>query len=465
MGRTTKTIQTPKRESRRNRERDQFIAFGLDINTGVEKLRPEDLLQREMPGSVNDAFVRARAWHRDNWFVGRVCQVKRSFFDYQRKLVAQNPKDAKRLKKQLEDKAWRMEVERFIKSVWEEWMILDTVVTFWRRLARTYPFLLKPEHCEYTDAFGIEKLRVTLDIKKQELEDEGKNGNTYLDPSAVRRYAGRKKLLLSEDEDEYFKVLTRGRKGDGLGWPRLREVFRTLSQNESMEIGESMLAFAGRLVLRQHLIGFEAKGQNAMRQADYLYDQDRAEQIRKFFDGRAGFTEGVSQFDHKVQYVWVPPELYDTRKWATVIDRLLWWGGAAGFMFMAKGVNPFLLPLFEAEAIEEREIVGLYLEYVLEEAFPEMPPVRLEWGDRCFRDPRLAWTMVQALMQQGPLSLSSALRAAGFNPEEEREFKKEEKAHKELLMPLWDPSHGKRPGDTSANREGEKAGRPAEKSQ
>ena len=38
------------------------------------------------------------------------------------------------------------------------------------------PFLLEPEHCEYTDKFGIEKLRLTLQIKK-----ENRKGKVLLD--------------------------------------------------------------------------------------------------------------------------------------------------------------------------------------------------------------------------------------------------------------------------------------------
>jgi hypothetical protein len=53
--------------------------YSLDIVTGVEELRPEDLFQRETPGSANDSFAWAHAWRRENWFMEEIVRLKVAF--------------------------------------------------------------------------------------------------------------------------------------------------------------------------------------------------------------------------------------------------------------------------------------------------------------------------------------------------------------------------------------------------
>jgi len=451
-------LMTKKQQSRIARIRkhnDEIALMSLDINTGVEKLRPEDLLQREVPGRVDDAFVRGRAWHRDNWFVQQICQMKQDFYNYDLQITPATPKAKKAVANVLADPMQRAELRRYIDSVWSEYILHQTVVSFWRKENTTHPFLLLPENCEYSDAFGIEKLRVALNYKKSDLEDDGKNGVVGLNPSQLARYAGNKKITLSEAEDEYFKVLTENLKGQGFGWPRLRRVFRTLSQNESMEIGEFMYALAGRLVVREHKIGFEVRsGANAMRQEAYLWKKKRSDEIQKFFAGRNGLCETVQQFDHNMAVHWVDPKFYDARKWDTIINRCMFWAGPLGFMLMAKTPNPYLLPMLEVQAKAERLKVADHCEYVISEGFGL--PVKLQWGNRCFRDPRLGWDMAKFYTSQGPLSLTTGLEEGGWDPEVEAERKKEEAkaSRKDELFPLYDVHHGNRPGEP------EGAGRP-----
>ena len=429
------------------------MAFNsLDIITGVEKLRPEDLLQREMPGSVNDAFARARAWHRENWFVEQTIRLRCLFYNFGLKLVPSRASAKKRVAAIWDDPTnpIRAALVRYINEVWREWALCDTVISFWRQAAKTTPFLLLPETCKYTDAMGVEKLYVKMACKKADLAATvgGITGN------AATRYTNGSEILLSEAHDEYYAVLTRGLRGQGFGWPRLRTVFRTLSQNESMEVGESMLAFAGRLVEREHLIGFEVRsGANAARQETYLWKKKRADEIQKFYQGRAGFAETVKQFDQKTQYNWVPAAFYDAKKWESIIDRLLWWAGPVGYMVVARTPNPFLLPMFKHEAIGERELVGAHCARVIEEGFGL--PVSLEWGNQCFEDPRLAWSMAQSLAEMGPLSLTTALKLAGFDPELEGKQKLDELKRRSEMEPLYDKNHGNHPGNP-----GKPAGQP-----
>jgi hypothetical protein len=109
---------------------------------------------------------------------------------------------------------------------------------------------------------GIEKLWVRMGYRKPDLQASVGG----MDGKVAERYSG-KEILLDPEFDEYYAVLTRGMRGQGFGWPRLRTVFRTLSQNESMEVGESQLACGGRIA------------------------------IIAFYNGRMGFLETVKQFE------------------------------------------------------------------------------------------------------------------------------------------------------------------------
>lgn len=430
--------------------------FSLDIITGAQNmstLSPQDLFSREHPEDISAAIKLAKDWHRDNWLIEALTATNTSFYNYGFKVQARSKRDQKKVKAWTEKTANRARLGRFVDSVWEEWHKCDNLVAFWREKNRVTPFLLPAENCTYTDAMGLEVLKVKLNYSENELKVAGMNSDD------ARRYSTRE-IVLDEVRDEYFRVLTRGLRGKGLGVPRLHGCFRTLSQCESMEVGESMLAYGGRLVLRLHKMGFEVKsGSNATKQAEYLWKRSRADAIEGFFKGRQGFAETTAQFDHNISYVWVDPKHYDARKWETIANRLIWWGGPVAFMMMAKGVSPFLLPIFKARVQRERERVGPFLEEIIDGGFDIGAPVRVSWSNRCFTDTRLAWDMVKALMQQGPLSLTTALQEADFDPEQEAERKSAEAAasRDEELLPKFDPNHGQRPGQPP-ERAGRKTG-------
>ena len=463
MSRAATSKQTDTK-ARLRRERE-FAKMSLDIVTGAQNLAtlsPAELFDRERPDDLQAMFKLARNWDKQNWFVEQVNRLKQAFYHFGFQLVAVQKGEQKKLEKWLEADMERRELlDRYINSVWEEWLLLDNVVSFWRKEKVVPPFLLLPERCKYSDAMGIEKLKVSLQYEKRQFTDSHGSALEGWSATEIRRYTSGE-IVLSEDQDEYFRVLTRGLRGTGFGVPRLFRCFRTLSQCESMEVGESMLAYAGRLVLRAHSLGFEVRSaSNASKQAEYLWKKDRAKPIEEFFKGRQGFAEFTKQFDHKVEYIWVDSKLYDARKWETIISRLLWWAGPVGYMMMTKQLQPFLLPVLRVEALAERARVGAHLNLVLNEGFRPPVKVRVKWGDRCFNDLRLAWEMTKTLMQQGPVSLTSALEVADFDPEVEAERKRGEasSSRDDELLPKFDANHGNRPGQVKDGLR-ERAGRP-----
>ena len=437
------------------------FSFG---DTNNQNLDIHDMRWREAPDDLKQGFKQARRWAKSNEFIKQVVGLKSAFFNHGFKLVTEDraQKDALTKWQRADARRWR-ETVRYVNEVVKEWNTQDSVVTFWRdgdREENKTPFLLLPETVKYSDAMGVESLRVCLGYSKKDLQENADG----LSDKAIARYS-KNEIKLDEAFGEYYRVLTRGLRGQGLAWPEMYSVFRTAAQQESMEVGENQWAFAARSIYEQHTIGFEARNSvTAQSQAKFLYSKTRAADIKKIFTGKLGFSRHITQFDHLIKYVWAGlqgDKAYDARKWETISARLQQWAGPVGYMLAGKQVNPFLLGMLQTVIVQERaDFVGPYLEEVLNEAvMPTGLRVKVQWSDRCFRDQRLAWTMVGGLMQQGPLSLTTALEEAGFSPEEEAERKRlEAKPDMDAaLLPKYDANHGNAPG---GGKQKGKAGRP-----
>ena len=144
-----------------------LLALDNDISTGSQKLRPEDLLSRERPATPQDGYKRARRWGEENWFVDQINQLKLAFYNHGQCFVPVNPKDHDRLKTYLEaNPKIARDMRRHVREVWSEWLLLDTVVSFWREMTKTAPFLFKAETCKYVDRQGIRILKVKMEKGK-----------------------------------------------------------------------------------------------------------------------------------------------------------------------------------------------------------------------------------------------------------------------------------------------------------
>src|SRR6266498_2115051 len=165
-----------KRKSVRVSELDREKALALcslDIITGAQNLAtlsPQDLFDRERPEDVRATFKLARSWHKQNWFVEQINNLRAGFYNYGLRIAPTEKSQKDKLKKWLDRPANRAELLRYISTVWDEWFLLDNVVSFWRKQAKVTPYILLGETCKYTDAMGIEKLKVDLGYTKQQLE-------------------------------------------------------------------------------------------------------------------------------------------------------------------------------------------------------------------------------------------------------------------------------------------------------
>jgi len=447
-----------------------MMSLDNDISTGSQKLRPEDMLSRDRPATPADAFKRARRWGQENLYVEQVNLLKLGFYNHGMRFVPVDPKDHDKLKKFLKDSPQvARDMRRHVREVWQEWLLIDTVVSFWREQTGAAPFLFKADICKYSDRMGIKILKVKLDRADTVPTKDQSAGAVSLEHDAmVERYFKGKEITMDvtteEKWDEHFEVQTRGLRGDGFVLPRLYTAFRTCSQNESMEVGESMLAYAGRRIVHRFKLGFEAKGNSPASnfQKEFsMWTKARSDAILGFFQGRSGFMDVVENFDQEMAVFLGDggPKNYDARRWGTIVQRMIWWAGPLGFMMVANSMNPFLLPMLRTAAEADREEVGDHLNYVLNRGFKLPCPVRVRWSNRCFIDSRLAWDMANALMKQGPLSLTTALKEGDFDPVTEARHKEEEAkpANAKIYLPVHNPTQSKNAPD------GGKAGRPNER--
>lgn len=469
MASTKKTRLTARRAAQKAAaaRRGSMMTKGMfsagDCLVGDTLLSPRELCERECPSGVKQSLVTAREYDLNNGFVNTILLLKTAFLMFGMRFA---PRDASK-KEAFSD--WlakhNEKIEEYAVSVGTEWLGVDNVVSFYRRdrAGKTLvgaPFLLRPEKCTYTDVMGIPVLTTELSYTAKQLEDAGFTGR------AVSRYSGGI-LTLKESEGEYFKVMTRNGRG-GFAHPRLRRVFRVLSQNESMEFGESWLAYGGRRVVHWQSFGWEIKsGTNMHMQDKYLWKKERADGVKKELKNKQGLVETTRNFDHKSGFDWVDPKFYDSKKWETIINRLLWWAGPIGFMMVARSVQPFYLPILKVELAEERRKIKRHIESVLNEAYAPPGGLALHFSNKCFIDSRLAWDMTKALMVQGPLSLTTALESADEDPATEAARKLEEAKPEngKKLLPLFDPNHSKTGKPGQEDKRGRKPGEPDDKNQ
>ena len=81
--------------------------------------------------------------------------------------------------------------------------------------------------------------------------------------------------------------------------PRMYALFRTMEQDESMQIGDNLWAFLGRAVIQQFAVGHEIKQGPYAGRDIYMWNPKVNEDVRGFFEGRLGLLDVCTNFDFK----------------------------------------------------------------------------------------------------------------------------------------------------------------------
>lgn len=391
----------------------------------------------DAPLDKPNQFVKARHWFKHQWFVRGVLLLKYAFFHYGFRLVAEDGSQPDKLKK------WELNnrrmYRRYAREAWQEWLVQENVVALWMNNGRP-PVAYPLERCEYTDAFGGERLKIRHGLNTQQIDE--------LDvPAKVKAVLKAKsEIVLTHHNGVFeFDVLKRERTGSGFGVPAVEPLFTVAAQLESLEVGDAQLAAAMRLVYEQHLMGYEIKtGIHAGSKANH-WNKTRAQGFEKSIKGKTGHVKITTNFDHKINIgAGRPdPKQFEGTRYDAGIQRIAVWAMPLGQMLLGRSLNPFLMPMLKVQALAEREYVGEHLAEVFVNALGAPAGTKVAWSNRVFSDPRVAADLLKTGLQAGPLSQGTFIEEAGYEIQTERERKEEEGAlPKKQVEPIYDMHHG-----------------------
>ena len=417
-------------------------------------------------------FQQARRWYRLHAFIRNVIHLKLGFanagllgqrwvpvnpkkaegdqrLEVHPGIRAESPRDAERID------AWkrqnRDEIARIVHDAWLSYLLLRNTVALWRKAGRV--IIRPPESCAYNDDFGIEKLTIKHGLDAKQI-DELKG------LSVTERNKLKASTTLKLDHDNptfFFRVLKDEALGMGFGWPDLTTLFHACSLNESLLVGDRQLAEACRSVYEQHILGHEIKSGLHAGNPTHFMKEPRAKAVTAQVKGKKGHIQLATNFDHVIKIGAGRPEpnQYDTARYRQVAEQMATWGMPYGQMWAGGQINPFLMTLARTLAHGDRERMRPFLTDVLSEALGAPAPLALQWDDTVFWDSRLLLDLLKAGLASGPLSQESFLRSTGFSPADERQAKgRDASLPKELVLPVFDPAHGKRPGDPAGKPAG-----------
>ncbi|MDE2101792.1 MAG: hypothetical protein KGL39_31385 [Patescibacteria group bacterium] len=423
----------------------------------------------------SQVFYMTRNWFERQVYVRQIILLRYAIFNYGFRLTAEKAESGKRkaetewAKKNQQVQAWLNEkwfgipikkiVAQFARDAWLEWLIQDNAIAVWRkRRSGTRPILQPVEQCAYDDLGGIERLSFAHGMTRPMVNGMG------FDKQQKEALLSSKDILLVKQgntttSDLYdFEICKRARFGFGLAWPQLRTIFNTVGAWESLELADWQLCDALRTVYELHKIGHEIKNGPHAGSAAHFLKKTRAEAVRRQITTRkdqlAAVRRLIVNFDHGIEYPRPDPKHFQADRYSGMLDRLLYWSMPLGQMLFAKSVNPFLMPMLKAQATNEREFVGEFIQTVLVKTLGAPEFIKAEFSDDVFWDSRLLADILKTGLTAGPLSQTTWLESMGVNPQRERQNKEEENdLPPHQVTPIFDAAHGDKPGA--------KGGRPA----
>jgi hypothetical protein len=358
------------------------------------------------PQNLRDCQQAAREWLKTP-LLGTLVGLKRSMWNYGFSL---KPVEELNKKEQGQFEEWQRKRMRpilaMMRALWTDRLIMDGCIAFWR--SKSYPdgarslaktvapvvVVLKPENCRYSDALGLESLRVKMDLSREDLKG--------FSQEVIERYS-KGEVELSEKYGEHYRVLKTERLGDGFGRPAVEAIFEALTTEQGLQFADRCWALFSQTVIRQWKVGHEIRnGPYAGLGHHFMKPEDSAA-LKRAIKGKRGCVDLTTNFDREVDYPFPTLDRFDAKKYEGSWKRLAQWSGALGMLFMGgANLQPEVLQrLMFSEASEARAEMKLFVEEIVAEVFA--PPVELEvnWGDEIFTDTRMFTELVKALLAQG----------------------------------------------------------------
>jgi hypothetical protein len=399
--------------------------------------------------NIEDSFGKARYWFRNNWLVQNIILLRYVFFNFGFKIKAIDKADqpkvdvwlARRMPGVKKKITIEQELKRYGRDAWLELLTLQNVIGVWAEEGR--PLVFPAEDCEFTDVFGAEVLTIETNLTRETIGRM--KGLSAAEKDALLNVNATGKLKLTHGNGAFsFDVVKREKIGKGLSWPGLATIFTTCAQNESLEVGDAVMAHMMRRVYELHKKGHEIKSGPHAGFSTHFLKPDYAKKTESNIKGKVGHVAMCVNFDHTVDFPRPDPKHFDAKRYASAIERIKLWGLPLAQMILDRALNPYQMDILKAQALGEREMMKDHLERIASECLKAPVPVAITWSNRCFRDSRLAADLLKYGMQWGPLSQTTFLDETGYDAETERENKdKESKLPKAQVEPLVDANHGK----------------------
>lgn len=414
----------------------------------------EELVQED-PSGVREIMKHARGWFERSLFLKQGLKLKIGFANcgFEIKPAKGTAKgSSQKIRKWwagLGTRAQKDIYELGLES-WLDWYLLDVTIAFWRdnfqsaRIDKHQPvFTLPPEDCRYTDIFGVEVLKVLMNLGSDEKKD--------LSNAMVERY-GRREVTLDEAKGENFRVLKRARRGKGFGCPHIYTLIKTLKATDGLETMDVLWAHKCRTAMRQFLVGHEIKNGPWAGRASHFWTEKIGQAIQKFWEAKMGDVDWSTNFDVKVEFPFPSLDRFKKEKFEGVFQRMALWLGPVGAIFFGAKVDDMQMKALRAELLEDRALMRFHLIDILTTVYDPPVAIDIKWSEKIFIDSRLYLELLKQLLTAGPLSQRTALEALAEDAETQREYKEEEaelaqsEKTKGQVLPMYDPAHGNEPG-------------------
>lgn len=344
--------------------------------------------------------------------------------------------------------------KKLSRAIWREYEICSSVVAFWRENSESFPdttridglpqiTIFDCERTRYQNDFGVESVFVTPERRKLSKIEKAALGPRYAD--AIENGT---ELQLDPKLGERFKVLTTAKVSSGFGMPRWKAAFDDLAILDLLKIGDWNGAWARRKLVRHTAKGHEISQGPQQGSPTFFLDVKYAKKLLDTLNKSNGYSELITNFDQVMKYMYVDPEFFDPKVYESVELRLDRYAGAVGMMMRESTTpSPYLMPVFRAEGLEERDVVGSFIEEIMNDPTfygKAAPPSRLlaTWDPTIFLNEKMLMSWFAFAYSNGIASPQTMRRYMNFQAKSESELIRDAKAHREDYEPVFEPKQG-----------------------
>ncbi len=373
------------------------------------------------------------------------------------------------------DAAHMPALRRIANDVWTEYLINDNAVCFWTPTGSASPStgsaaelpvvqVFDCEDVDYDNSLGIESVTLRFN-KKIKLTGAQK---AQLPERYVKALEEGRLLVLDEDEDEFFRVLTLQKVGKGLAVPRLRAAFDDLSTLALLGKGDWNAAWTMKDVIRQIKKGHQVTGGNLAGMPVHFMKSEEKDLILKGLQGKTGAFDVVSNFDVDIMYPLFDPKFFSEDKYKGTLMKLIQWSGPVGLLFHSDLTRSLedLIPIVQAEADYHRLVVASHLESIFNDPnFSGMSGLKVEFSPVTFVTVKNVLAYVTAGVTNGLMSPQTGQTLMRLNGATEAANMTKARARKQDFTPVFEAKQGLLQGEapTTNNPNPETGGRPAKK--